>query len=572
MKFIVQIALLILLVTACGTKKNANKKENTPLHSSVSFPYIETFHNGMRLKLKGEVDEAIEAFMRCLTLRQDDDAVYYALSQLYLQKNQNAQAISMVEKAYSLDAKNIWYAEQIAKLYYQENQFDKASGYFKKLVEYEPKNLEWLYGYGDCLLKQGKVEEAINVINKAEIVLGKNPSLSLEKFNLFISIKKEKEALLELESILKEYPKEPQVIATLVDYYFTKGDINKGVDFLKQLVEADPDNGRAHLALGEVYRKKGKIDDAFEQYKEGFKCEDIDIDTKMGLLISFQSTPLEKHKDAMKLAEMMVDAHPESAKSQSIMGDFLLAQDKEDEALKYYKRALVFEKNQFPIWNQVMVLEYQYLLWDDLYVDSKECLSFFPTMPIVYLLHGVSSNQLKKSQEAIDVLLAGKALVVNDNKIEAEFLGQLGEAYFNAKNINEAKKYYESAIKMDAKSNLLKNNYAYRLAMNKIDFDLALSLINQSISNSPNQAGYYDTRGLIYFNQGKYSQAQDDFNEAIKIDNKSPLYFEHLGDAQSKLNQKDKALESWQKAVELGSTRDILKKKITAQTYYEEVD
>lgn len=569
------IIVLGLFLFSCGTsnigRKDNGSNTNTKIHSQADFPYIEAFHQGMRLKIKGDTDAAITAFLKCLSFREDD-AVYYVLSQLYIDKKDDNQAIAMMVKAYQLDSKNIWYVEQLAILYYDSKQFDKASLYFKKLVDYESKNLSWLYGYGDCLLKLGKVDEAISVINKAEIVLGKSPSLSLEKYNLYMSIKKEKEALNELEVILKTYPKEPQVIATLVDHYFSRGENEKGITFLMQLVDADPDNGRAHLALGEIYRKKGMIDQAFKEYKAAFQCEDIDLDTKMGLLISFQSTSLETKNEAMELVDMMLLSDSDSAKPYSIKGDYLLAQENEREALTYYKKALNIEKKQFPIWNQVMLLEYQFSLWDDLYTDSKECLNYFTTMPIVYLLNGVSAIQLNLANEALEVLNTGKSLIINDKKLEAEFLGQLGEANFVAKKYQEAKKQYNDAIKLDPGSNLLKNNFAFRLANAKIDFEQAMSLINQAINNSPNQANYYDTRGWIYFRQGKYEEALVDFTKAYELDDTSLSITEHLGDVYSKLNQTENALLYWEKALQLAPKKDTIMKKITLKAYYDEMD
>ncbi|MBX2949337.1 MAG: tetratricopeptide repeat protein [Crocinitomicaceae bacterium] len=581
MKFLTVIVLISgVIISSCGTRKTAQsdtssskkgKKQEQP-HSQAEFPYIEAFHNGMRLKIKGDTDTAIEAFNKCLEIKQNDDAVYFALGQLYSLKNQYQQAIQMVTKAYELDPKNIWYAEELAVLNYDTQQFEKAVPYFKKLVEHEPTNLSWLYGYGDCLLRTGKVDESIQVLNKAEDVMGKNPSLSLEKYNLYMSLKKEKEALAELESVLVEYPKEPQIIATMVDHYFKKGDMNKGVDFLKQLVDADPENGRAHLALGEIYRQKGKTAEAFNEFKAAFQCQDVDVDTKMSLLISLQDTPLASAKETAELIDLMILLHPEDAKSYSIKGDYLMAKEDEQGALENYRKALQYEKKQFPIWNQVMLLEYQSSMWEELYTDSKECLNYFTTMPIVYLLNGVSAVQLKKADEAIDVLTIGKSMVVNDKKLEAEFLGQLGEAYFTAKNYKEGKQFYQDAVKLDGESNLLKNNFAYRLANAKTDLELALSLANQAITKSPQQPNYYDTRGWVYFKQEKYEAALADFLKAYELDNQQHVIAEHLGDVYSKLNQKDKAVEFWEKAVQLGAKGTIIEKKIATKTYHENLD
>ncbi|EPB65948.1 tetratricopeptide repeat protein [Ancylostoma ceylanicum] len=461
MKFLTAIILVLgLIFSSCGTKKSVQKdnsskkgKQQERVHSQADFPYIEAFHNGMRLKIKGDKEGAIEAFQKCLVMKQDDDAVYYALAQLYTEKEDLSQAIQMITKAHQIDPKNIWYTEELAILHYDTRQFEKAIPYFKKLVDHEPKNLSWLYGYGDCLLRTGKVDESIQ----------------------------EKEALAELDAILIEFPKEPQIIATMVDHYFKKGNMDKGVEFLQKLVEADPSNGRAHLALGEIYRQKGKTNEAFKEYKAAFLCEDVDADTKMSLLISLQETPEARAPETMELVDMMVAEHPDDAKSYSIKGDYLMAKDDEQGALESYRKALEFEKKQFPIWHQ-------------------------------------------------------------------------------------------DAIRLDTESNLLKNNFAYRLANAKTDLELALSLIDQAIERSPQQYNYYDTKGWIYFRMGKYEEALKEMNKAFELDETQHLIVEHIGDVYAKMNQKDKAVEYWEKAVKLGAKGETIEKKLATRAYHEELD
>jgi len=554
------------------SKKGRGKQQEMP-HSKLNFPYIEAFHQAMRLKIRGNDQAAIEAFQHCISLNEKDDALYYALGQLYTKTNNLPQATQMLSKAYQLDPGNIWYAEQLATCHYENKDFEKAIPLFKKLVEHEPKNLQWLYQYGDCFLQAGKINDAIGVLNQAENIIGKHPSLALEKYSLYLSIKKEKEALSELHSILAEFPNEPQVIATLVDHYFKNGNIEKGTEFLSQLVRADPHNGRAHLTLGEINRQQGNMAQAFTYYKNAFTCPDIDIDTKMDLLVMLQNTHYSSDPQTMELIEMMVTAHPKNAKSYTIKGDYLMEMEDEKQALTNYRLALQFEKNQFAIWHQVLLLEYQNSEWEMLYQDSKEALDYFTSHPIVYFMHGLACNQLHKSEEAIEILTVGRLLLVNDPKLEIEFLAQLGESYLHDKQLEEGKKYYLQAIELDPSSNILKNNFAYSLctneAANSADFSLALSLINQAIERSPNTQHYYDTRGWILFKQGNYQQALQDINKAFEIDPTNAVITEHLGDVYAKLNELEKALYYWKEAVKMGDKNTVLSKKIETQQYHE---
>lgn len=574
----IALFLITILLSSCGATKNneasqklgrTSKKEEP--FSTKDYPYIEAFHTAIRLKTVGDLDGAILEFDKCLAIRQNDDAVYYALSELQLAKGNKIAAAENITKARAIDPANIWYTQELAYLLYDAQDFEKALPEFKKLVAHESKNLQWLYGYGDCLLRSGKTQEAINVLTQAEDIMGLNPSLSVEKYNLYMGIKKESEAVAEIQRARKEFPNDPQLIATLVDHYFQKGDSEKAIGFLIELVKNDPDNGRAHLALGDIYRQQNKKTKSYEEFNAAFKCQDVDIDAKMKVLIALQQASYKPEEGAVELMEVFVTQYPEEAKSHSIRGDYMLALEKDEEAMVSYRKATFLDQNQYAIWNQLLLLDYQNGKFNELYQDSKNCLVYFTTMPTVYLLNGIGAIQMKKYDEAITSLETGKSLLVNDKGMEAEFYGQLGDAYFSKKQYQEGQKNYEKALSIDPRSNLIKNNYAYKLAIANIQLEKAYSMIQQVTESSPGMATYMDTKGLILFMQKKYDEAFMMFDEALKLNNKEPDINEHLGDAYFKRNLVDKAVEYWKIAKELGSENKNLTKKIDSKNYYEPI-
>ena len=59
------------------------------------------------------------------------------------------------------------------------------------------------------------------------------------------------------------------------------------------------------------------------------------------------------------------------------------------------------------------------------------------------------------------------------------------------------------------------------------------------------------------------------FEKAYKSQPSDKIVVEHMGDAYFKTGNKDKALEFWKKAKELGSTNKNLDKKIEKKEYYD---
>lgn len=554
------------MLTACGVKEVVQTSSQI---STKDYPYISKFHEGIRLKTKGRVEEAIAKLEECLLIRQDDDAVYYALSQLELMSNDLTKSAEYILRAAELDPDNTWYIQELAYMHYEQGNFEQSAESFKKLVDIEPRNVDWQYGYAEVLVRIGESEKAIEALNKTEDQVGINPELSVQKYKLFMDIKKADRAIAEIERARAVFPSDLQLIATLVDHYFKFGPEEKGMELLHELIKNDPNNGRAHLALADIHMSKGNKEEAYTELALAFKGEGVEVDTKMQVLLSLLEASFKVEPEVLELVHLMVAAHPEDAKSHSVLGDYLLRMEKEEEALAAYKKALEYETGEFVIWNQVLIMEYQASKFEDLYVDSKECLTLFPTISTVYLLYGVSSNQLKKFDEAIEMLSAGIELVVSDKQMEAEFLGQIGEAHFGLNEIKEAKDAYTRAIELDKFSSLLKSNFAYQLAMTNNDLSLAQSLIDEANLLAPNQAQFIDTYGFVLFVQGKYDEALKKFERAYDLNKEDYMILDHLGDAKFKNGDVIEAIEFWKKALELGSKNKNLSKKIQEKKFYE---
>jgi tetratricopeptide (TPR) repeat protein len=368
------------------------------------------------------------------------------------------------------------------------------------------------------------------------------------------------------------FPTDANIIANLVDFYFKTNRSAEGITMLQELVVAEPDNGRAHLALADHYQQTGDMPKAYKELRAAFSSTTLDVDTKAKLMIRVHETDVKIDPEMYELLAILIEVHSEEAIVYSIQGDYLLTADDESGALEAYKKALTFNKDKYPIWNQVMIMEYQAGQYEELYAHSSECLEYFPTMTTVYLLNGLSANQIGKYDEAIDVLSYGVEIVLNDRELQAEFKGQIGEAHFGKKEFSEGIKNYKKAIELDPQSTLIKNNFAIQLADSKQDLDLAESLSKQITKSSPKNAIYQDTYGWVLFQKGKFVEAKVKFELALESNTSDAMINEHIGDVLFKLGKPNEAVEFWEAAKKLGSNNSVLDKKITDKKYYEPID
>lgn len=562
------IALTTVVLFSCKTGEVVSNDE-PKIISKSDHPYYTAFHKGLRFKLQGRIDDAIKQFDLCLSMRENDPAVYYALSQLHLMKDDFTLSSENIKKAAELDPDNTWYIQELAYMYYEMNDFPKAVENFEKLTKAKPENVEWLFGYSEALIRNKQVKEAIDVLNDIEDQIGMNPQLSSEKYSLYMELGDEEAALNELAVCRLVFPKSPQLIGTYVQHYFGKNEMDKAIEMLEELVEADPENGRAHLALADIYRQQGKLNEAMIELEKAVRSSDVDIDSKMNVLFSVFEYYPELDDEVLPVIEALVETHAQEAKAWSMMGDFLLKKKDNDGALDAYRTALEFDKSRYPIWDQVLIMEYQAGKFELLYTDSKACLELFPNVPTVYLLFGVAANLTERYEEALDPLTMGVELVINDRPLKAEFKGQLAEAYFGIGDKKEGIKAYQEAIELDPASNLIRNNFAFRLASEKTELDLAESLIDQVLERRDDVAQYQDTKGFVLFQKGEYDSAKQYFEAAYEMDPTDGLILEHLGDVQAKKGDSSKAKMWWQRAIDAGRENENLRRKLKDGKYYD---
>lgn len=556
--------ILLIIVLACGKTKQVaqfNSKENSR--------YIEMFHEGIRYKQKKQFHNAIHVFEACTELNQFDDAPYFLLSEVYLQTGQRERSIEALQKAIKLDSKNQWYKQELAVKYYEIANYEQAILAYKNLLKSNPENPDWLISLSECYFKTNQMSESYQTMEKLEQVIGSNPEIIIEKYRILFFQKKYNQGEKILLEGLKIFPDSPDLLAILVDYYFDNKQDSKALDLLKKLSDVDPNNGNAHFTLAQHYIHKNDLPNTFKELKLAFVSPDISIDNKTRMLMYFYDSQAKLDKNVIELGEILVKQYPNEAKAHTLLGDLLMKDNNELLALASYKNAIELDPSKHTIFEQVLVMEYEFQQYESLYKDGLKAVELFPSYGKMYLLAGTAANQIKKHQEAIDLLIVGKDLIINNPVIKAEFLAQLGQAYFKLKKITEAKKNYDEAIELAPANTLNLNNYAYYLAVEKTDLDKAEKYILQVLESNPKDHHFMDTYGWVLFQKGDFKKAMEILEKAVNTNSKEPLINEHLGDCYFKEGKVDEALKFWKKAFELGSKNLNLPKKIEKKIYYD---
>ncbi|MFN3341860.1 MAG: tetratricopeptide repeat protein [Flavobacteriales bacterium] len=570
---ILLFVFVALQLFACKVQKNATSRNKGGDKDTLARIAAQAMLiDGMIKKSAGDAAGALRDFEACIHYLPTCDAAYYHLSGLYMMQGRSEMAIASADRAAELDPKNEWYLLQAANISQKNGDLKKSISTYEKLIKLNPEKPDYYLPYSDVLLQSGQADKAILALEKLEKLRGYDEAIIFQKFQIYSSAKKYDKAIAEIEKMIVANPSEVRNYGIIAELYMEIGQTQKALDYYNKILGIDPDNGLVHLALADYQWRNNNPEGAFLELKKAFESSDLEIDTKMKILLDYYDRPNDKEltAQAYELLEIVIKVHPNEGKAWSIYGDFLNRDKKHNEAREKFRKAIEFERNYYAIWNQVVNLDAVLNDTESLYTDSKEAEALFPQQPGFYFYHALGAYRKGKYNEALDALLAGKDLVVDNTALQFEFLQLLGDTYHKLGNHTESDNAYEQALGIDPNNTYLLNNYAYYLCERRVKLEKAAAMSKKSNELEPNQSNFQDTYAWILFRQSKFADAEVWIKKALSSGGQeSGTILEHYGDILFHTGKTEEALIQWKKAKEKTGAGNNLDRKIRDKKYYE---
>lgn len=533
---------------------------------------MRVFMEATQARLGGQLAKAVQLYQQCLKLDPGNAASMFELAKLAHQAQNFPQALDYAKRAVATDKENIWYRFLLADLYGQNRQFNDAAGVYRDVLAKWPERTEVHFELANALAQGGQVDAAVKALADLEKRIGPNGELLMQQFNLLMGTGRFAEAEAVMQRAIAADPKEPQYQGMLAEVYEQQGDTAKALAQYQKALAADPGNSMLRIALAEHYYATGRMEDAYRELGEAFLDPELDIDAKMQVLIGFfEMTEHEGEKPSDRpdlirrsytLIEALERAHPESGKPNTIHGDFLMRDGKLLEAREQFRMAASKEKDRYPIYFQLMQLDLQLGDYEGLRTDAEECIAMFPTAPENHLYHGIALSQLERHGEAVEALITGRDLVVDNPPLLAQFWTSLGDTYNAAKEHAKSDQAYERSLALVPDNPGALNNFAYFLSVRGEQLDKAERMSKRSLELAPEEATYMDTYAWVLFRQKKYAEARTWIEKALVGGGQSGEVVEHYGDILFELGDKAGAMEQWRKAKDLGGASDLIGRKI----------
>ena len=583
-RYITALLVTLFLVTTLPSFAQRDRKRK-PVEAKPSDARLREaeffFIEGEKYFILEDYTKALVYFQRVVELNPDNGTVYYKIAEILSKgtKEEDLQKAALsIDNALRLEKKNKYFYILASSIYASLNNFGKAEQALETMIKEIKGTDDYLYELAALYQYDKKPDEAINVYNRAESILGINEVSSLQKQRLYLEKGKLNEAIQEGEKLIDAFPEEERYVMGFAETLSQYKQTQKAITYIEKYLKENPEKGNASMLLAGLYRDNGEEEKSRSLMESVFNDTSVDVTSKV-IIVGTYNAVLSQNRSknisdpnlesfTVLLWEKLVTAYPFDSNVHMVGGDLFMTLKKEAQSQREYLKAIETGATSFETWQNLLFLDSQLNQFDSLIVHAERGLELFPNHGMLYYFNGYGQFRKKNYREAVSALEQAKKLSTSNDSFVAEINGMLGDAYNGLKEYPKSDKAYDEALAFNPNNSFVLNNYSYYLALRKENLEKAEKMSAQLIKSNPDNSSYLDTYSWVLYNREKYREARKVMERAISGGRGSATHFEHYGDILFKLGDIDGAVTQWQKSKSMDSENALIDKKIANRKLY----
>lgn len=473
---------------------------------------------------------------------------------------------------------------------------------YENLVEALPEKTDNLISLADVYMRSGRAADAVATLSKYEVAEGFSPQLTLRKASYRLSAGDTVGALADADALMASNPKDASYIVLKGNVYDYIGKRDSAYVEYARAESLDPEFGGAKLALANYYKQEGDSMNYDAKIYEALLSEDFNFEQKTSLLADYLQNLISDKSDTSRgdtLFNVLHDQYPHEPQLLYLSSRYSAAKGDYKKAVEEIGYALDLDAENPEFWHSLV----RYHILDDeptqgmaAYHKSKSHIDTDSEFKLMYAACAQMADSIDTAVEIYTGLIhelvpqfpvrgritdksPARALDYYSIAALAQYYEMLGDALYSHFKKNPSDTIYLQHT-YDAYDNSLDfidnnpttlNNYAYFLAENGGDLQRAKEMSARSISTVESSTNL-DTYAWILFHLGEYKEARDYQTLALEKAREdggiSAELYSHYGDILFMNGEPEKALEYWEKALELDPDDDLLKKKVEHRTFF----
>ena len=477
-------SLFVILFLFCTVQVFADKKKGVEptLEGEAKVQFDYAFMEGVRYKILGDLKSAIACFDQCMKIYNRSAAVRYEVSSILSLGEELNVPLQLMREAVQLEPDNIWYNLLLANILQK-----------KSMIDMHPEREDFYIIEVDLYTSVEKWDKAIEVLNKYEKQFGINEPAVIEKAKLYSKIDNVKKASSEVMKLIKKYPENTDYLGLLAELYLSHNQEKKGLQLLDKIVKDDPNNGFVRLYLADYYRVKNDTVNARKYIRSAFLNDNIDNGLKVQYLLKLlvnQDNSKMTPEQIYPYVQLLLEKYPDDLGVRTLNADFLKRENKLEECKKELEFIISKEKNNYLVWEELMLLSNQLGDTAAMRREGLECLNYFPNEALPYMMISLPMLVEGNYAGARDYLVKGLELAPEKSFINSQLYAYLGECYYKQDSVDIAFSMFDSAIAINPNDIMTLNNYSYYLSLRNERLDYAEKMISAALSADPNNATF----------------------------------------------------------------------------------
>ena len=569
------IAIALLALTAIAGKKETDKK-SVSLADKRKAEYI--FVEAQKQKLNNNYDAFYDLLAYAHEIDPDNTAISFYMGMCLLRMNNTTkercdQGLALMKTHFDAQPEDLYETTFYSDANMQLGHPEEALRALKVLNEYNPNRLELQVRLAEAYSQSGDYIQSNATYDSIAAIFGNAIQITSSKIENYIAMNDSAGALHEMRVLLATAPENDTYNLGMSGLFQHYGMNDSALYYLDRAQEYAPDNGLIYLTRAQYYNQIGDSAGYEQQIYNALTAEQLDVDTKLGVLLSYIRERLSQEDTTQRIDNLftvLIQQHPHEAKIHQLYSEYLYAKKDTKGAIEQLSYSLDVNPTDADGWRNMMILN----MMDDNYAEaikaSEKALEYNPENLDLYGYVAGCYHQMKEYEKAIATY--EKILSLTDStdyERQSELITGMGDTYSELQDTVKAFECYERALELDPANSSALNNYAYFLAQRGENLDRAERMAALAVKEDPDNANFVDTYAWVYFAKKDYKMAMLYIKRAVELDDDNHL-LEHYGDILWFSDEKEAAVEQWSKALEMDPDNELLQRKVKDKTYYEE--
>lgn len=505
----------------------------------------------------GNVEGAEKIYKRLLKKDVNDDEAAFFLGKLYLNNDDLANSIKYFSLALANEKENPWYYIWAADAYLKNKQFDHATTTIESLVKQFP-NEKSYYDRLEYLYRDSKqYKNQIALIDEMIERFGFHKNDALGKVQALENLDQRDEALKLLVDLSDRFPRDLFILNMMANYYERNDQKDMAVKVYKRILNINPNDSRANLALVDADSMEGASDtEKLLSKKSFFKNRNIDFDTQFSEIFTYFQQDLNTLSDeALKaldqVSEWLLQSHPDNPKALSLRGDIMAQSGQNMDATKYYIQTIEVHPDNYMVWEQLLWSLKELQRWEELNNYADEATIYFPNKAAVYLFKGEAGYHLGDHDEALFDLETCLSLSGRDPVMQSNTQGLIALVECAAGNSEKEKTAFAQAREIIADNPNI-DYFESICLLTKNKTNQSLVTIEKALGKVSDKPTFRVQKAKILYEMEKY---QESLETLLELNGKTTYYpvYQWIALNYEKLNQQENAQKFNQMAQEYGA-------------------